>query len=122
MKIDAANDPTTHTGFRFLNWHGMLRLVLVFVLAISTLAGSEQDRKLRSGEPPQYPELARRLNIRGIVRVQVTIAPDGSVKEVKELGGNPVLLLALTSAVKTWKYEAADRTSVLEVKFAFPSE
>jgi TonB family protein len=122
MKIDAANDPTTHTGFRFLNWHGMMRLVLVFVLAISAFAGSEQDRKLRSGEPPQYPELARKLNIRGIVRVQVTIAPDGSVKEVKELGGNPVLLVALTGAVKTWKYEAADRTSVLEVKFAFPPE
>lgn len=74
---------------------------------------------MKSGEPPEYPELARRLNMRGTARVQVTIAPDGTVKEVKELGGNPVLVDALARAVKKWKYETAEKTSLLEVKFDF---
>jgi hypothetical protein len=110
-----------------LDLHGMLRLALAVMLTISmltvpTLAGAEETRRLRSGDPPEYSELAKKLNLRGIARVQVTVAPDGSVKEVKELGGNPLLLAALTSAVKKWKYEAMDKTSVVEVKFAFPIE
>ena len=60
---------------------------------------------------PEYPELARRLNLKGIVRVQVTVAPGGAVKEVKELGGNPVLLDALIRAVRKWKYEPAEKES-----------
>jgi TonB family protein len=77
------------------------------------------ERRIRSGDPPEYPELARRLNLHGLARVQATIAPDGTVKQVKELGGNPVLVDALVRAVKKWKYEPADKTSTVEVKFDF---
>jgi outer membrane biosynthesis protein TonB len=38
---------------------------------------------------------------------------------VKELGGNPVLVEALTRAVKKWKYEPAKKESLIEVKFDF---
>lgn len=79
----------------------------------------EPPRKLLSGPPPEYPELARRLNIKGIARVRITIAKDGAVTEVKELGGNPVLVSALKNAVKKWKYEAAPAESAVEVKFEF---
>ena len=116
-----------HAGGWALNWHSVFRLALTIMLAISlltipTLTGAEEERRLRSGDPPEYPELAKKLNLRGVARVQVTITPDGSVKEIKELGGNPLLLAALTSAVKKWKYEATDKVSTLEVKFAFPLE
>jgi hypothetical protein len=35
------------------------------------------------------------------------------------MGGNPILVDALMKAVKQWRYEPADRTSVIEVKFEF---
>ncbi len=119
--------PLARAGGRPLNWHGVLRLALAIIFALSVvtlpaLTGAEEPRRLQSGDPPEYSELAKKLNLRGIARVQVTVAPDGSVKEIKELGGNPLLLASLTSAVKKWKYEAANKTSVLEVKFAFPIE
>ena len=79
----------------------------------------EATRKLKSSVPPEYPELARRLNLRGTARVSVTVAPDGRVTSAKELGGNPVLVDALIRAVKKWKYEPAAKESVVEVKFEF---
>jgi len=89
------------------------------MLAAHPCAYGEDLRKVKSSPPPDYPELAKRLSIRGVARVQVTVLPDGTVKDVKELGGNPVLVDALMRAVKKWKYEPADKTSVIEVKFDF---
>jgi TonB family protein len=79
----------------------------------------EATRKLKSTVPPEYPELARRLQLKGTARVSVTVAPDGRVTNAKELGGNPVLVDALIRAVKKWKYEPAAKESVIEVKFDF---
>src|SRR5437868_5493320 len=49
----------------------------------------KQSRKLKSGQPPEYPELARQMKIKGIARVMVTVSADGIVREVKEVGGHP---------------------------------
>ena len=76
-------------------------------------------RKLKLSVPPEYPELARKMNIQGVARVLLTVTADGRVVGVKELGGNPVLVAALSQAVKKWKYEAADRESEIEVRFEF---
>jgi TonB family protein len=105
----------------FWSWgrQGMPRLVLAVLLIVPAFSHGEDTRKLKNGVPPEYPELARRLNIRGIARVQVTVAPDGTVKDAKDLGGNPVLVDALIRAVKKWRYEPADRSSSIEVKFEF---
>lgn len=77
------------------------------------------SRKCKSNPPPEYPELARKMNISGTARVLLTVAPDGNVVNVKELGGNPVLVAALVKAVKKWKYEPAEHASEVEVKFNF---
>lgn len=102
-----------------LSRQGTLRLVLAVLLFVPVLAYGEDARKVKSSVPPEYPELARRLNIHGVARVEATITPEGTVKSVKELGGNPVLVEALVRAVKKWKYEPADQTSVIEIKFDF---
>lgn len=114
-------DPTTPArpaGVRDLCRKGMLLLALA-VLCGPVLAHGQDTRKIKSRVPPEYPMVARRLHVRGIARVQATITRDGTVKEVRDLGGNPILLEALTAAVKQWRYEPADRTSVIEVKFEF---
>lgn len=111
---------------RFSGLQSLCRLVLaglllfsVFPLSPNAFLQAQETRKVKTKVDPEYPELARRLNLKGVVRVQVTIAAAGTVKEVKELGGNPVLLDALIRAVKKWKYEPADKESILEVKFDF---
>lgn len=96
-----------------------LLLFSMFPLSSNAFLQAQETRKVKTKVDPEYPELARRLNLKGVVRVQVTVAAGGTVKEVKELGGNPVLLDALVRAVKKWKYEPADKDSVLEVKFDF---
>ena len=107
-------------SIRLLMVAGLLLLnTLVFSANGTAQAPAAETRKVKTKVDPEYPELARRLNLKGIVRVQVTVAPGGAVKEVKELGGNPVLLDALIRAVRKWKYEPADKESVLEVKFDF---
>jgi TonB family protein len=80
---------------------------------------AEAGRKVKTRVVPEYPELAIKTKITGTVRVELTVTPEGTVKDVKELGGNPVLLAALVHAVKQWKYEAASKESVVEVKAAF---
>jgi TonB family protein len=82
------------------------------------LQAQESTRKLKTSVPPDA-RLAHKLNIKGTARVQLTIMPDGTVKDVKELGGNPVLLQALIQAVKQWKYEPAGKESLIDVKFEF---
>ena len=49
----------------------------------------------------------------------VTITPEGAVKEVKEVGGHPLLIDALVRAVKKWKYEPAPKESIIEIKAEF---
>lgn len=104
------------------------RLALVamaaFLVSPLSLMGSsapspDTARKLRTGAPPEYPELAKKWNLKGLARVQVLIAPNGTVTDVTELGGNPVLLDALVRAVKKWKYVPGGKQSQLEVRFMF---
>lgn len=90
------------------------------VPAFSQTSQSQTNtRKLKVSVPPEYPELARKMNIQGVARVLLTVASDGRVVGVKELGGNPVLVAALEQAVRKWKYESADRESEIEVRFEF---
>jgi TonB family protein len=76
-------------------------------------------RKVKVTVPPEYPELARKMNIQGLARVLATVTPDGVVAGVKELGGNPILVDALVQAVRKWKYEATDHESQIEVRYEF---
>ncbi|HZI56639.1 MAG TPA: energy transducer TonB [Verrucomicrobiae bacterium] len=90
--------------------------------AAQSSSSQASTRKLKLSVPPEYPELARKMNIQGVARVLLTVTPDGRVVGVKELGGNPVLVTALSQAVRKWKYEAADRESEIEVRFEFQQQ
>jgi len=88
--------------------------------AISQTSQAQANtRKLKVSVPPEYPELARKMNIQGVARVLLTVASDGRVVGVKELGGNTVLVASLVQAVHKWKYESADHESEIEVRFEF---
>lgn len=80
---------------------------------------SEPGRKIKTRINPEYPELAVKARISGVARVSITVTADGTVKDVKEIGGSPVLLGALVHAVKQWKYEPSAKESEVEVKASF---
>jgi len=91
-----------------------LASLLLFSIALSPTFAADSTRAVKTKTEPVYPELARRMNISGTVKLQVTIAPDGSVKAVKPLGGHPLLIDSAVNAVKSWKYESSkDETTAL---------
>ncbi len=94
-------------------------LMVLAVAAPAQNVESESARKAISTPAPEYPLLARHNGIRGTARVLVTIQPDGSVTNIKELGGHPILLDALTRAVKNWKYEKSDKATQIEIRAGF---
>jgi TonB family protein len=76
-------------------------------------------RHLQVQVPPQYPEIAQRMRLAGTVQVQAVVRADGTVKDVKVIGGHPLLANALMQAVRQWKYEPSSKESVELVKFNF---
>src|SRR6202140_1492383 len=85
--------------------------------------GEEIDRKTKTKVAPVYPELARRMNISGVVKVQITVAANGSVKNTKLVGGHPVLANAALDAGKKWRFETASQETTGMVEFPFdPTE
>ncbi|HYL62621.1 MAG TPA: energy transducer TonB [Candidatus Methylomirabilis sp.] len=97
----------------------VLVLAFSFLVLFFCVGGQGQEnRKLIKKVDPVYPDLARKMNMTGTVKVEITVAADGSVSEVKTLGGNPVLAAAVEDAVKQWKYASGPaETKKLEFKF-----
>jgi TonB family protein len=77
-------------------------------------------RKVRSKVAPEYPALARQMNVTGKVKIETTIAADGHVINTKVIGGSPLLVNAALDAVKKWRFEpgSKDTTEVIEFEFS----
>jgi TonB family protein len=84
-----------------------------------TAANDEIVRRAKSKVQPTYPELARKMSIAGTVKIQVTVATNGTVKEARIVGGHPVLANAALEAAKKWRFEpaSAESTGVIDFKF-----
>jgi TonB family protein len=91
----------------------------VVLLPLPSRAQEEIARKVKTKVSPAYPELARRMSISGVVKVQIVVAPNGSVKSTKVVGGHPLLVNAAVDAVKKWRFEnnSEETTGVVEFKF-----
>ena len=61
------------------------------------------------------------MNLAGIVKLEVTVAANGTVKDTKVIGGNTILVNAAADAVKKWRFEPANEESVGVVEFKFDS-
>ncbi|MGA9475366.1 MAG: energy transducer TonB [Terriglobales bacterium] len=79
----------------------------------------EDGRKVQTRVAPTYPDLARRMKISGTVKVQVMVAPNGTVKDTKIVGGHPLLANAVIDAVRKWHYEARSQASTETLEFRF---
>src|SRR5205823_4353501 len=65
---------------------------------------SGSKRKVVNRVVPAYPQLARTMNLKGTVRIEVLVAPNGVVKSVSVKGGHPVLVQAAENAIQKWRW------------------
>src|SRR5277367_1227277 len=100
-----------------------LLLIGVWCATTAPLAWGQEEitRKVKSKVAPVYPELAKRMNLTGVVKVMITVNSNGLVKNAKLVGGHPVLANAALEAVKKWRFESAAQESSGTVEFRFDS-
>src|SRR6266568_8115801 len=109
-------------------WRRPTTVFLVLLMAVASPAFAQDSdpshhaREVVHKVAPIYPDLARRLQISGVVKLRATVAPNGSVKLIEPLGGHPVLMRAAQEAVTSWKYApaAAETQELIEVHFNTP--
>jgi TonB family protein len=98
-----------------------IALVSVFslVLGHASAQDSAPNRKVVSKVIPQYPGLARAMNIQGSVRADVLVEPSGKAKTIEVKGGHPLLVQSAEDALRQWKWEpeAHETHEVIELKF-----
>ena len=97
---------------------GYITLLCILLIA-SAGADDDKERKLVSRQDPQYPAIAKQMNLHGTVKIRVWITPQGTVRRSEYIGGHPLLAQAAIDALKDWKYEPNNHetTTVVEVHF-----
>jgi len=104
---------------RLKNLVAMTLVALVLGLSAASARAEDDGRRVKSKVAPVYPELAKRMNVTGVVKLQVVVAPNGIVKSAKAIGGHPLLIDPAVDAVKKWKYEPAAEETTNTVEFRF---
>ncbi len=79
----------------------------------------EGGRRVKSRVQPIYPDLAKKMNVSGSVKVQVVVAPNGTIKSTKVIGGHPLLVEPAMDALKKWKFEPGSEETTTTVEFKF---
>ena len=92
---------------------------LVLTSALFTGNAAAENRKVVWNPEPEYPAIARRMNINGLVRMELVIAADGTIKSAKVLGGHPLLADAVQKALKKRKYAAGSADTTMQLDFKF---
>jgi TonB family protein len=83
-----------------------------------TSTTDEGKRKVKTRISPIYPELAKRMNVIGKVKIEIVISADGHVKSTRVVGGHPLLVQACQDAVKEWKFiPGEEATQIVEFDF-----
>lgn len=105
---------------------GILGFVVIGALCFGTFLQpcvgqekTEEVRKAISKPTPAYPAIAKEMALRGTVKMQIVIGPDGAVKGATVIGGHPLLVTAVMDTLKKWKYEPGPAASTTIIQFDF---
>lgn len=82
-------------------------------LQVTFLGGVHEDpeefrKHLVLSPPPDYPQLARRAGVQGMVVLQVRAKTDGTLEVDKVLEGEPALVDAARAAIQQWRVTPED--------------
>ena len=119
-------------GFKDMRVTKAKRILAVCLLAVLGVgSGGALSTRAQEGDAPgskrkvrvmgkaQYPELAKKLNLTGVVKIEVTIGADGKVKRTHVVGGHPVLATEAERAAMQSEFEPGPKetSEVIEFKF-----
>jgi protein TonB len=97
----------------------LIAAAALFVTLFAGTSRAQTERKVISRIAPFYPKIAKQMRLSGVVKLEILVRPNGTVKSVKVLGGSPALIESATFAVQKWRFEAAseESTEVVEILF-----
>jgi TonB family protein len=102
----------------------LLRVVSILLLAAGTCVYGQEglqfnSRTVKRYIRPVYPELARRMNLKGMVRLEVVITAAGKVSSVKAVGGHPLLAQSAAMAVQAWVFTPGPQETTANISINF---
>lgn len=103
------------------NSHSLKRFGAFFLSVLLCCVGLAQDsgRKVLKKVPVTYPAILKSKGIGGVVRLKVFVKPDGAVRDVDVLGGNPILAESAQKSVLQWKFAPGNSETMLELSVVF---
>ncbi len=69
------------------------------------VGGKVEEARLIFRPSPVYPPQAKHARVQGVVRLEVLIARDGAIEDIRSLAGDPSLSEAAVAAVRMWRYK-----------------
>lgn len=97
-------------------------VLLGLLMAVPAVAGDEievSSRYVRHYVRPSLPEIAKKMHLKGSVKLEVQITAGGKVTAVKPVGGHPLLVESASDAVRAWEFEPADQSTTGAVVINF---
>jgi TonB family protein len=85
------------------DWQSWMSQVEIWIMGGVHEDPDQFKKRLLSSAPPDYPPLARRAGVQGVVRLQVRLKTDGTLSVEKVIEGEPALVEAATSAIQQWR-------------------
>jgi TonB family protein len=103
---------------------GMTALLVVAVsgavgLHAQTTGTVVEKRPVKNLVQPTLPDFAKKFKLSGTVRIEVTIASNGTVKNTRVLGGHPVLAAEAEKAAQKSIFEPGPRETIEVIEFRF---
>lgn len=95
---------------------GMVALALLIGMGV---LGRAEDRAVKSRVAPVYPEIAKRMRITGVVKMEVTVDAEGKVTDVKTVSGNHMLAVTAEETVRKWKFSPGAGQSTVPIDMNF---
>jgi TonB family protein len=105
------------------------RITVLLAVAVSGAVGLHaqstatvvERRPIKNLVQPTLPDFAKKFKLAGTVRIEVTIAPNGTVKNTRILGGHPVLAAEAEKAAQRSTFEPGPKETTEVIEFRFSS-
>lgn len=112
-----------NTTKKLLKFALLLTTAVVLLLPSALMAqDSAAKRKVSHRVVPDYPAVARQMNITGKVKIEAIVEPDGHVKSTRAVGGSPLLVESAEKALKNWKFEPGPKETTEVIEFDFTGQ
>jgi TonB family protein len=102
-------------------WLSLAAIGAGAVVATPVTAEETALRKITKKVMPVMSLVARKARLTGTVKLLALVSPDGTVKSIHILGGNPLFVPSAEEAVKQWKFEVGPKETTEPVSLKFES-